>query len=101
MSKKLIDLFVALEKTLSFIHGRDQIPIFYKIKKSVENIANWTFTQEHLNAIQKIYPEAYIIAPCRVLNEDREWVNSVSIEFNFSNVRGKEGSFELWGINCF
>ncbi|KAJ3415063.1 replication licensing factor Cdt1 [Chytridiales sp. JEL 0842] len=98
----LEQMFHALEYTLSFMRGRDQAAIFYKLKKPVENMCKRNFSMEHLAKIRTVYPEAYKYTAMKEIVDDKR-VDSVRLEMhdvldNKNEVENDDAQFfKPWG----
>lgn len=55
----LLDCFKGSDTIVKFLHNRDEVCTFLKLKMGIQNITKQTFAHKHLAQLKTVYPEAY------------------------------------------
>lgn len=57
----LLDTFKGSDTIVKFLHNRDEVCTFLKLKMGIQNITKQTFAHKNLSQIKTVYPEAYLL----------------------------------------
>lgn len=57
----LLDTFKGSDTIVKFLHNRDEVCTFLKLKMGVQNVTKQTFAHKHLGQLKTVYPEAYLL----------------------------------------